>query len=120
MIKQPLTEQQLFSLFSRLAQPVQMPPDVSKRIRHRVLTEARKLRKLHQLHRRSQLRRRVAGVVVALVLVMMAAGSVSAGHTHAIYLPLIQTPPVVSAAPPQYDYPPRAYLPVAAFSEAVR
>jgi hypothetical protein len=70
-----MTEQQFFA---RLAQPVQMPPDVSARIRHRVMTEARKLRKLHQLHRRSQLRRRVTGVVVALVLVMLAAGSAEA------------------------------------------
>jgi hypothetical protein len=75
MIKQPLTEQQLFDLFRPA---VQMPPDVRKRIRHRVMAEARKLRKLHQLHRRSQLRRRVAGVVVAIVLVMLAVGSAEA------------------------------------------
>jgi hypothetical protein len=104
-----MTEQQFFA---HLAQPVQMPPDVSKRIRHRVLTEARRMRKLHQLHRRSQLRRRVAGVVVAIVLFVLAANGVSADHAPAVYLPLIETPPIVSASPPQYGYPPRAWLPL--------
>jgi hypothetical protein len=99
-----MTEQQFFA---RLAQPVTIPPDVSTRIRHRVMTEARKLRKLHQLHRRSQLRRRVAGVVVALVLFVLAAGSAEAS----VYLALIKTPPVISASPPECFECYRAYLP---------
>ena len=64
-------------------------------------------RKLHQLHRRSQLRRRVAGVVVAIALFVLAAGSAEAS----VYLALIKTPPVISASPPECFECYRAYLP---------
>ena len=93
MIKQPFTEQQLSELFARMTPTVQMPPATSKRIKRRVLAEARKLR---QMRRRLHLRRRVAGVVVALVLFVLAAGSADAqvwcDPCNFVYMPLVVSP----------------------------